>query len=547
MKTKNKLMKTFIINLFLLPALIAGLNLIPAGRVTEQTFTTLHSFTGGSDGMAPSPGLILSGNTLYGAAEQGGSSDYGTVFAVQTNGTGFTILHSFTGSDGSGPAAGLILSGNTLYGTAGWGGSSGNGTVFAVQTNGTGFTTVYSFTGGSDGSLPVAGLILSGNTLYGTAYQGGSGGAGTVFAVHTDGTGFTILHSFTAVSGSGANSDGANPWAGLILYGNTLDGTAYQGGSGGAGTVFAVHTDGTGFTILHSFTAVSGSGANSDGANPWAGLILYGNTLDGTAYQGGSGGAGTVFAVHTDGTGFTILHSFTAVSGSGANSDGANPWAGLILSGNTLYGTAEAGGSSGDGTVFAVQTNGTGFTTLHSFTAAPGPDYTNSDGANPDAGLILSGTTLYGTALQGGSGGNGTVFAVNTNGTGFMNLHSFTAAPGPDYTNSDGANPYAGLILSGTTLYGTAGWGGSSGDGTVFSLSLGSVSAPVPTLTIIPFGANVILTWPTDAAGFTLQSTTNLVSPVVWSIVSPGPIVIGGQNLVINPISGTRKFYRLSQ
>src|ERR1017187_560073 len=126
MKTKNKLMKTFIINLFLLPALIAGLNLIPAGRVTEQTFTTLHSFTGGSDGMAPSPGLILSGNTLYGAAEQGGSSDYGTVFAVQTNGTGFTILHSFTGSDGSGPAAGLILSGNTRINFIGqhpvWGG-----------------------------------------------------------------------------------------------------------------------------------------------------------------------------------------------------------------------------------------------------------------------------------------------------------------------------------------------------------------------------------------------------------------------------------------
>src|ERR1017187_6087543 len=198
MKTKNKLMKTFIINLFLLPALIAGLNLIPAGRVTAQTFTTLHSFTGGSDGMAPSPGLILSGNTLYGAAE--------------------------------------------------WGGSSGNGTVFAVQTNGTGFTTVYSFTGGSDGSLPVAGLILSGNTLYGTAYQGGSGGAGTVFAVHTDGTGFTILHSFTAVSGSGANSDGANPWAGLILSGNTLYGTAEAGGSSGDGTVFAVQTNGTGFT-----------------------------------------------------------------------------------------------------------------------------------------------------------------------------------------------------------------------------------------------------------------------------------------------------------
>ena len=101
----------------------------------------------------------------------------------------------------------------------------------------------------------------------------------------------------------------------------------------------------------------------------------------------------------------------------------------MILSGNTLYGTASAGGSSGNGTVFAVNTDGTGFTNLHSFTATSGSQAygTNSDGANPYGGLILSGNTLYGTARYGGSSGNGTVFAVNTDGTGFTNLHSFTA------------------------------------------------------------------------------------------------------------------------
>src|SRR5712671_5671321 len=80
----------------------------------------------------------------------------------------FTTLHSFTGSDGVSSYAGLILSGNTLYGTTYGGGSSGKGTVFAVNTNGTGFTTLHSFIG-SDGANPQAGLILSGNTLYGTA------------------------------------------------------------------------------------------------------------------------------------------------------------------------------------------------------------------------------------------------------------------------------------------------------------------------------------------------------------------------------------------
>jgi len=104
--------------------------------------------------------------------------------------------------------------------------------------------------------------------------------------------------------------------------------------------VFAVNADGTGFTNLHSFTY-------SDGATPWAGLILSGNTLYGTAIQGGRSGNGTVFAVNTDGTGFTNLHSFTAHDDSDINGDGAYPNGGLILSGNTLYGTASRGGSSG--------------------------------------------------------------------------------------------------------------------------------------------------------------------------------------------------------
>src|SRR5437773_4802556 len=190
--------------------------------------------------------------------------------------------------------------------------------------------------------------------------------------------------------------------------------------------------------------------------------------------------------------GFTTLCTvLTRVTSFGAGGDGAVPYGGLILSGNTLYGTAYEGGSGGNGTLFKLNTDGTGFTSLHSF-AGPG------DGANPEAGLILLGNTLYGTAAYGGSSGNGTVFAVGTDGTGFTNLYSFTGG-------SDGADPTAGLILSVNTLYGTAQCGGSSGKGTVFSISL-----PVtpPQLAIIPVGTDVILTWPTNAAGFTLQSTT---------------------------------------
>src|SRR6266516_1442776 len=146
-------------NLFLLPVLIAGLGVMLVGRLTAQTFTVLHSFTG-SDGAFPYAGLILSGNTVYGTTALGGGSDGGTVFAVNTDGTGFTTLHSFNGDDAVALEAGLILSGDILYGTATGGGSAGVGTVFALNTDGTAFTTLHSFTGGNDGRSPAAGLIL---------------------------------------------------------------------------------------------------------------------------------------------------------------------------------------------------------------------------------------------------------------------------------------------------------------------------------------------------------------------------------------------------
>lgn len=442
---------------------MAGLGLIPVDQVTAQNFTDLHSFDFGTNGAHPYGGLVLLGNTLYGTAADGGN--LGVVFAVNTDGTGFTNLHSFTGSDGANPNAGLILSGDTLFGTTIYGGSSGQGTVFAINMNGAGFTNLHSFNF-SNGARPNTGLVLSGNTLYGTTAAGGSLEYGTVFGINTNGTGFTNLYHFDG------DNDGIEPEAGLILSGNTLFGTTYQGGDTGAGTIFSVRTDGTGFTNLFSF-----SNGNS-GIKPMARLLLSGSTLYGTAWQGGSSGKGTVFAVNTNGTDFTILHSFTAISGSPS---------------------------------------------------------TNSDGGNPIAGLILSGSTLYGTAFHGGSSGGGTVFTINTDGTGFTVLFDFDGS-------GEAGGPRGSLILSGNTVYGTTLYGGSSGRGSVFSLSL-----PPPQLAINSYGANVVLTWPTYAPAVTLQSTTDIISPAVWSTVSPTPTIVDGQNAVTNSLSGTQKFYRLIQ
>src|SRR5260221_513018 len=128
----------------LLPALTVALGLVMTSQVTAQTFTNLYGFTGGNDGGAPYAGLILSGNTLYGTPPAALSSGIGSVFAVNADGSAFTNLYGFTGgNDGGTPSASLILSGNTLYGTASAGGGSGNGTVFAVNTDGSGFTNLY--------------------------------------------------------------------------------------------------------------------------------------------------------------------------------------------------------------------------------------------------------------------------------------------------------------------------------------------------------------------------------------------------------------------
>jgi uncharacterized repeat protein (TIGR03803 family) len=448
----------------------------------------------------------------------------------------FTNLYSFTGGgDGANPWGGLILSHNTLYGTTYSGGSAQSGVIFAINTDGSGFTNVYDFTSGDDGANPYGGLILSGNTLYGTASTGGTLGDGTVYAVNTDGSGFRTIYSFTG------GTDGATPWGGLVLSGNTLYGTAKTGGSSSHGTVFKVNLDGSGFTNLHSF-----SGGN-DGGYPVASLILSGSMLFGTTQQGGSSGNGTVFAISTNGTAFTNLYAFTATSTSGTslvNSDGANPWSALFLSGNTLFGTAYSGGASGSGTIFGLNTNGSGFAAIHTFSPTAGADLANQDGASPIAGLVLSGNTLYGAAEFGGSWGTGTVFSMNTNGTSFIPLYNFSTISAFNSPNGDGAYPVASLVLSGTTLYGSANSGGTSGYGSIFSLT---VPAAPPQLAITVTSGNVILTWSTNITGFILQSSTNLASPSIWAPVSPAPSIVNGQNTVTNQISGAQQFYRLSQ
>jgi len=476
----------------------------------------------------------------------------------------FHSLYSFTnGADGGGPfpSAGLIVSGNTLYGTASDGGTNGNGTVFAVNTDGTGFRTLHTFSEllpnadepyatNTDGADPFGGLVLVGGTLYGTAGYGGTNGDGTVFAVNTDGTGFRILYSFGmgAPYGSGSDSDGRTPSTSLTLSGNMLFGAPVQGGTNDEGVVFAVNTNGTGFTTLHMFNFLS-DGEPPEGSLVLAGNELYGTTLDGGTNSSGEAGGGTVYAVNTEGTSFTVLHAFGGVTTQApyvqTNGDGAYLQGSLLLSGNTLYGTASAGGTNGSGDVFAVNTDGTSFKVLHTFSpfyfSAFYGTWSNLDGVTSGAGLVLSGNTLYGTAAFGGTNTVGTVFAVNADGTGFTVLHTFNGL--------DGVAPGANLLLSNNVLYGTTSGGGTNGAGTIFAITmLSNPAIDANSLEAAEGQLQFVVTGLTPGSVVYVQASSDLSATGNWTPVSTN--LVTGTNLTISGISATNgnyQFFRIAE
>jgi uncharacterized repeat protein (TIGR03803 family) len=347
-------------------------------------------------------------------------------------------------------------------------------------------TILHNFNNNPDGKSPYGNLVLSGNTLYGTAAWGGTNGNGTLFQINTDGSGFTVIRHFSSGANNAAgvftNGDGSALGGGLLLSGGALYGTTGSGGTNGSGTVFQISTNGTGFTVIRHFAAASyygGVWTNADGKDSSACLVLNGSTLFGTAQNGGTNGHGTVFKLNTNGSGFTVLHQFKK----GAGTDGANPNAHLVLSGNTLHGTTRNGGANNCGTVFKINTNGTGFSLIWTFSTAAYDSgrriNTNSDGAIPAGGLTPSGNTLFGTTSAGACLGGGAVFKVNMDGTGFALLKNFPApmfdsAQGNYVYGAEGWAPLGELLLSSNVLYGTTGNGGWSG--TLSGLGVGSGS-----------------------------------------------------------------------
>ena len=263
-------------------------------RGSSWTYSSLYSFKGVSDGAGPAFGsLVIGGNrALFGTTEAGGN--FGTAFAVCNCPGREIVLHRFgTGTDGAQPIGGVVLdAAGNLYGTTSFGGANGSGVVYQLSRSGSTWkqTVLYNFQGIDDGQNPVGGVVLdpAGN-LYGTTFDGGINGGGTVYQLSPSGDDwiFTTLYSFSGGYGG--------PYNKLTLdsKGN-IYGFTNGDGAFGLGSVFKLTPANGGwtFTDLYDFTG------GSQGASPYGSVAVDadGNVF-GTAAVGGSQNQGLVFEI----------------------------------------------------------------------------------------------------------------------------------------------------------------------------------------------------------------------------------------------------------
>jgi len=373
-----------------------------------STETTLHNFTGGADGATPLSDLLYDpvSGFVFGTTNNGGgsaacTSGCGTVFALRPDGTGYTVIYHFLGgTDGANPQAGLVMDGSgNLYGTTYNGGTRGLGTVFKLTPLGGGVfseSVLFSFSGGNGGSHPQSRLVLdSGGNLYGTTFGAGAHARGIVFEL-TPGGVESVLFAF-------AGANGSRPRAGVVFDGSgNLWGTTSAGGAAALGTVFRLSKSGGVWSqsFLYSFTG-------SDGANPFAAVTVdTAGDVYGTAKFGGApscafaaAGCGVVFQFQPSGLSFTesTIYNF------GGGKDGAAPVADVTLALDAgghqyLYGTASQAGKTGGscgakgcGTVFELCGSGSACQSG----VLPWTEYTLFDflgasgGKTPQAGVLV--------------------------------------------------------------------------------------------------------------------------------------------------------------
>ncbi len=268
----------------------------PGSVIVNWSSNAIYSFTGTNGAYPQGPLLFSPDGKIFGTTINGGANGYGLVYSLTNSGGAWneSVLYQGSQNGGQYPWGGLIAdaSGN-YYGTFSQGSSHQYGAVFKLSPNGSGWTqsTLHAFSfHGTDGANPQSALVFdrSGN-MYGTTVHS-NGGGGTVFEMTSSGGSWTYdyLYGFTG----GIN---IGPYDKLVMdSAGNLYGTTFADGRYGLGSVFKLTRSGDSwtYTSLHDFTG------GSDGGNPMCSLVFDGDgNIYGTASDGGTYNLGVVFEI----------------------------------------------------------------------------------------------------------------------------------------------------------------------------------------------------------------------------------------------------------
>lgn len=461
--------------------------------------------------------------------------------------TNYVCLFSFDGTNGADPYGDLIegMDGR-LYGVTVDGGLTnatfpqGMGIVFSLNKNGSGFTLLHCFGEGvNDGQEPSAALMedRANGMLYGTTMYGGMSSAGTIFRLNKDGSGYSVIKSF-----SGGDTDGGNPQGGLL---KASDGALYGTASiGGGGLIFKTDECGSNYTVISSLADSVGNivdlptGSLIEGTNG----VLYGAGRSGWMPDDGGEDSthGALFQVNKDGSGLAVDSvAFFSDEAGGCPVQPNGPL--LDIGDGFIYGTTESGETPQGGCVFCFSTGEFwNFTVLSGLSTLGGPLFQPCGGLieGPDGDLYGTASSQYPHLLELGQPLTyGGVFTLATDGNNFTVLKVF-------YSSPDGATPQGRLLLaSDGGMYGVTSAGGTAGYGTIFALYPDIRSW----FTSMTYSNNNLSLDGLGAAGsaFRLQCAGSLSSSI-WKDACTNTATITGALTFTNvSTEGTCRFFRL--